>query len=63
VPTKNIIEVKNPIDAVKRLADNLKSDEVGYLLPTYTAMMEIRGHFTSNTDELSNLGKVTKHGM
>jgi UDP-N-acetylmuramyl tripeptide synthase len=63
VPVKSILVESNPIKAVEALAEKLETTEVGYLLPTYTAMMEIRGHFSSNTDELSNLGKVTKHGM
>lgn len=63
VPKDNIIVEKNPLKATETLADNLKADEVGYLLPTYTAMMEIRGHFAESTDELCNLGKATKHGL
>lgn len=63
VPLKNILVEKDPVKAVRALASKLVETEVGYLLPTYTAMMEIRGNFTGSTDELCNLGKVTKHGI
>jgi UDP-N-acetylmuramyl tripeptide synthase len=63
LPTENILIEKDSVHAVEILAEKLEGDEIGYLLPTYTAMMEIRGHFTSSTDELCNLGKVTKHGI
>jgi UDP-N-acetylmuramyl tripeptide synthase len=63
VAIENIIQEKDPVKAVEQLAEKLESDEIGYLIPTYTAMMEIRGHFASSTDELCNLGKATKHGL
>ncbi|MDD3480753.1 MAG: Mur ligase family protein [Patescibacteria group bacterium] len=49
--------------ATKELAKKLKKDEIGYLLPTYTAMIEIRNNFTVKSDELCNMGKVTKRGL
>lgn len=63
VAAKNVILEKDPVEAASKLAEKLEVDEVGYLLPTYTAMMEIRSHYTSSTDELCNLGKATKHGL
>ena len=63
VPKENIIFEKDSVKAVEMLASRLAAEEVGYLLPTYTAMMEIRGHFATSTDELCNLGKVTKRGL
>lgn len=63
VPKESIIIEPESVKAVERLASKLKAEEVGYLLPTYTAMMEIRGHFATSTDELCNLGKATKHGL
>ncbi len=54
---------KDPVKATEMLLSKLDSGEVGYILPTYTAMMEIRNFFKLTGDELSNLGKVTKRGL
>lgn len=54
---------KNPISATKKLAKLLGKNEIGYILPTYTAMVEIRSNFISKNDELCNMGKVTKRGI
>lgn len=63
VPEKNIIIEKDEVKAAGMLASNTSSEEVGYILPTYTAMMEIRSNFSPEDDELKKLGKVTKRGI
>lgn len=63
VKDENYLLIKDPVTATKELAKSLKGDELGYLFPTYTAMMEIRSSFSSKEDSFSDIGKVTKRGI
>jgi len=54
---------KDIMIATEKLAELLDEGEIGYLLPTYTAMVEVRSHFASKDDQLCDMGKVTKHGI
>ncbi len=63
VDEKYILIEKDPIQAVKKLAANTKDGEMIYIIPTYTAMIEVRDYFTDKKDRMSNMGKVTKHGI
>lgn len=63
VEAKNIVIEKDVVRATEILEENTSASETGYVLPTYTAMMEIRSHFTPEDDELKKLGKVTKRGI
>ncbi len=63
VEKKDCLFEKDPVLAVKKLADLLEPGETGYVLPTYTAMTEIRGAFVSRKDRLANVGRATKRGL
>jgi lipid II isoglutaminyl synthase (glutamine-hydrolysing) len=54
---------KDPVAATRDLASLLKDGEMGYLFPTYTAMVEVRSNFASKDDSLCDMGKVTKRGI
>ena len=54
---------KDPVAATRDLAALLKDGEMGYLFPTYTAMVEVRSNFASKDDSLCDMGKVTKRGI
>ncbi|MDD3679166.1 MAG: MurT ligase domain-containing protein, partial [Patescibacteria group bacterium] len=58
-----IIINKNLVESVTVLTSLLDRDEMAYILPTYTAMIEIRGNFASKNDDLCNMGKITKRGI
>jgi lipid II isoglutaminyl synthase (glutamine-hydrolysing) len=63
VREKKINIVEDVVEASEELTAQLTSGEMAFVLPTYTAMMEIRSAFTEGKDVLSNLGNVTKHGV
>lgn len=63
IDEKYILVEKDPISAVRKLAANTKEGEICYILPTYTAMVEIRNAFIDKKDRMNNMGKVTKHGI
>lgn len=63
VPEKNINLVEDEVEATEELAKKLEKGEMGFVLPTYTAMINIRQSFAAEDDQLSNLGKVTRHGI
>jgi UDP-N-acetylmuramyl tripeptide synthase len=46
VSPESIFEISNPITAVRRAAD-LTTNQPFFVLPTYTAMFELSGHFSS----------------
>lgn len=58
------IEVlKETTVATEKLMGLITEQETGYIFTTYTAMMEIRSDFIDKKDDLSGLGRVTKHGI
>ena len=63
VEEDKIIINKNLVESVTAITDLLNKGEVAYILPTYTAMIEIRNKFASRNDDLCNMGKVTKKGL
>jgi hypothetical protein len=63
IDAKSIIIEKNPVEAMKKLVAQSAKGEMSYVFPTYTAMMEVRSAFTNKKDRMSNMGKVTKHGI
>lgn len=63
VMPKNYRIINDPVEATKELAKSTANGEIGYLFPTYTAMMEIRSSIVSDDDTFSNIGKVTKRGV
>lgn len=63
VDSKNIGIEKNLIKAIQQFIKKVPENEICYILPTYTAMVEIRAAFSDKKDELSELGKVTKRGL
>jgi UDP-N-acetylmuramyl tripeptide synthase len=63
VGAKQIILEKNIIEAVNKTVEIAGSGDGCYIFPTYTAMMEVRSVFADKSDSLSELGKVTKHGI
>lgn len=63
IDPKKIALEKNPAKAVSGLAKLTPKGETCYVFPTYTAMIEIRNAFSPKEDDLSELGKVTKHGV
>lgn len=63
VPNDFMVIEKNIVEAVHKVVDQTKAGETCYIYPTYTAMMEVRSVFADKNDDLSELGKVTKHGI
>lgn len=63
VETKNITIEPDSVRAFEKTAGLVKAGEMFFVLPTYTALMEIRGKFATRDDRLAELGKVTKHGI
>lgn len=63
VPEKDIILEKDSKKAVEKFLKKMNKGETAYILPTYTAMIELRDMLVSDKDEVCNLGKVTKYGI
>jgi UDP-N-acetylmuramyl tripeptide synthase len=55
--------VGEPVQACRRAAELTPKAEEIFVLPTYTAMMEIRGAFAPHGDALAGLGASTKRGL
>lgn len=53
-------DLKKAVQAAVKLST---ASETIFVIPTYTAMMEIRSQFATKDDELGQLGKVTKRGL
>lgn len=62
VKISKIILEKDLERATKLLLLKTSTAKLSYILPTYTAMMEIRNFFDTK-DNFANLGKVTKNGF
>lgn len=62
VPEKNILVEKDLKKAVLLLSEKTPSG-TAYIIPTYTAMMEIRSAFVEQSDALASLGKATRKGL
>jgi len=58
-----IVIEKDIVESVHKIIEQTKKGDTCYIFPTYTAMMEVRSVFADKSDELSELGKVTKHGV
>lgn len=63
IEPKNIRIIDNVVEATEALAAKLEKGETGFVLPTYTAMMEIRGALAEEGDRYNNLGAVTGRGL
>lgn len=63
IRAENYTLIKDLKAAVEALVEKTKTGETAYIIPTYTAMMEIRSSFVAEGDELASLGKVTGRGI
>jgi len=63
VLASNYVIESDSVKAAQLLFEKITEIQKGYIFPTYTAMMEIRGAFKIEGDELNDLGKVTKRGL
>lgn len=63
VDPESIFLEKDPIRAMEKMAELTRAGETFYVFPTYTAMIDIRNHFSEKNDKHSDLGKVTKKGL
>jgi UDP-N-acetylmuramyl tripeptide synthase len=63
IPTENVKYYKDIKECTKQALNDAATGEVVYILPTYTALMEVRSMFESENNNLSNLGKATKRGL
>lgn len=61
VDTKEMVVEKDVVEAARKAA--AASKDTCFILPTYTAMLEVRNAFAPKDDELAQLGKVTKRGI
>ncbi len=63
LPLDRLEVVPDPVQACRRGAELVPEGEELSVLPTYTAMMEIRGVFAPHDDALAGLGASTKRGL
>ena len=63
LPLERLDVVPDPVEACRRAAELAPDGEEVSVLPTYTAMMEIRGAFAPRGDALAGLGASTKRGL
>jgi lipid II isoglutaminyl synthase (glutamine-hydrolysing) len=63
LPPDRLEVVHDPVDACRRAAQLAAAGEEISVLPTYTAMMEIRGAYAPQGDALAGLGAATKRGL
>ncbi len=63
LPAERLEVVHDPVQACRRAAELAPEGEEIAVLPTYTAMMEIRGAYAPHGDALAGLGAATKRGL
>jgi UDP-N-acetylmuramyl tripeptide synthase len=63
VKKEKIIIEKDPVKASLALTKIPNKGETCFIFPTYTAMMDIRSAFTDKSDNLAELGNLTKRGV
>ena len=63
LPLDRLEVVPDAVEACRRAAEKIAEGEEISVLPTYTAMMEIRAAFAPEGDALAGLGASTKRGL
>jgi UDP-N-acetylmuramyl tripeptide synthase len=63
VPSASVLTEPDPVAAVRALAAMTPAGETAFVLPTYTAMIEIRNAFARRRDGFSRLGRLMKRGL
>jgi lipid II isoglutaminyl synthase (glutamine-hydrolysing) len=59
----DVVVERDPIAAVRRLVERTPVGQTAFVLPTYSAMLEIRNTFSRRGDRFARLGRVMKRGM